>query len=140
MTAASLKRARTAANRAIASATAAAEICALTRDRKGELGYRNAARSAKARKDSLDRARTGGQELALRLVRDRRSRSITRRRADTLAELAAADRPVISAAQFRAGIVLREHVEAGSVGALGALRACSLQQPQHQHGQPEDGD
>lgn len=118
MAATSIKRARVAAGRAYESAMSAAEVCAITGDRKGEIAYLHAARSAKARKESLERERTGGQELALRVVRDRRSRSIHRQRRDALAEMAAADPPAISAAQFRAGIVLREHVEAANVGAV----------------------
>ena len=118
MTAASLKTARRAAAQAISANQRAAELAAMLGDHKGEMRYLHAARQAKARKDSLEREKTGGQDLALRVVRDRRSRSIRRRRADTLAELAGAEPPVLSQAQLRAGIILREHVEAANAGAV----------------------
>ena len=106
------RRAATAIRRAISANRAAADVAVMVGDVQAERSYETAISTLTRRLDQIDRVRDGGQQLAIRVAREARSRALTRPRDDALADLAEQDPPVIDSVQLRAALVLRDHIEA----------------------------
>jgi len=118
MSASSAKRAATAINRAISANTAAMDVAVMLGDADAERRCVITLRTLRDRLKQIDRVRDGGQQLAVRVAREGRSRALTRPRDDALADLAECSPPVIDAVQLRAALVLRDHIEALGGGAV----------------------
>lgn len=113
----SLKRAQTAIDRAIVSSRAAKAAAMLVGDSEARAEQAERVARLVDRQQELAREVAAGIDVAARTYKQRKASEQVWKHKDTLAAMAGAEPPEISRAQFRAALILRDHVEAASGGS-----------------------